>query len=98
MPGMNVPFEDSELTAITAAAQALGVSTRQYIRDAALRSALAKRDAFLAAALEACAYTADAFAEVCPQDSVPNAEYRQAEAKAARRLAEMDGEAGSHAA
>jgi hypothetical protein len=95
---MNVPFEDNELTAITAAAQAAGVSARQYIRDAALNSALAKRNEFLAAAMEAYDLTKDAFAELCPEDAAPNTEYRQAEADAARRLAEMDGRAQGHAA
>lgn len=98
MPGMNVPFEGNELDAITAAASAAGVSARQYIKDAALSRALAKRTVFLDAAMHHYDLTRAAFAEVCPEDAKPDTDLARAEAEAARTLADMDRQAHGTAA
>lgn len=98
MPGMNVRLDDNELAAITAAAQARGISVNQYIREAALDRALAKQTAFLDAAMDAYDFTKDAFAELYPEDAQPNHALRQAETDAARRLAELDRPAHGNAA
>jgi hypothetical protein len=98
MPGMNVPFEDDELTAVNAAAAAAGVSARQFIKDATLDKALAKRNQFLEAALSAYDYTRAAFAEVCPDDVEPRTVFLQDEDEAARLLAALDESAHGTAA
>ena len=90
--GMNVPFTDEdELETVRAAAKAAGLSTREYIRQAALNQALAVPTAFLDAALQHQERIRDAFAEVFPEDAAPKTGYGDAEAEAARRLAEPDG-------
>lgn len=91
--GMNVPFaDDDELDQVRRAATAAGLSTREYIRRAALSFANAVPNEFLQAAVEAHAHVKDAFAEILPEDGRPNEERRSAEAEAGHRLAELDGD------
>ncbi|MFD3450590.1 hypothetical protein ACFWVC_00165 [Streptomyces sp. NPDC058691] len=98
MPAMNVPFdEDDDLRAVTEAAAAAGVSTRQFIRDAALDRALAKPRAFLAAALAEQDRIAAVWAEHDPEDARPDPARHAAEAEAAAALAAMDNARGTAA-
>ncbi|MFF3256736.1 hypothetical protein ACFYWP_38515 [Actinacidiphila glaucinigra] len=95
--GMNVPFtDDDELDQVRRAAAAAGVSTREFIRQAALTQANAIPTAFLKAALEAHAYVKDAFAEILPEDGRPNDAYRAADGEAGRDLAELDADGQAH--
>jgi hypothetical protein len=90
---MNVPFtDDAELDQVRRAATAAGLSTREYIRRAALSFANAVPDDFLQAAVDTHAYVRDAFHEILPEDGRPNEARRAAEAEAGRRLAELDGD------
>ncbi|MFD3456612.1 hypothetical protein ACFWVC_31120 [Streptomyces sp. NPDC058691] len=89
--GMNVPFkDDDELDQVRRAAAAANLSTREYIRRAALSQANAVPTAFLEAAMEAHEYVKDAFAEILPEDGRPDPAYRAADAEAGRRLADLD--------
>jgi hypothetical protein len=89
--GMNVPFaDDDELETVRVAARAAGLSTREYIRQAALSQANAVPTAFLEAAMEAREHVRDAFAEVFPEDAAPSTANRDAETEAGRYLTEHD--------
>ncbi|MFC1405678.1 MULTISPECIES: DUF1778 domain-containing protein [Streptacidiphilus] len=84
---LNLRFKDAQQhQAITHAARAAGVSVQDYILEAALRRALAVQDRFVQAALDAHRITADAFADLDPQDSRPDTELRSREHAASRSL------------
>jgi Protein of unknown function (DUF1778)/Ubiquinol-cytochrome C chaperone len=76
--------------AITAAAQAEGVSVQDYVLEAALRRALAVQDQFVAAGLAAYAHTAADWADLDPDDAHRDPAAREREQHAARLLADAE--------
>ena len=96
---LNLRFKDPQQhQAITAAAKAAGVSVQDYILEAALRRALAVQDRFVQAALDAHRGTAEAFADLDPQDGRADTDLRGRERAAARsHPAQTDRQRGSAA-
>ncbi|WP_370130017.1 DUF1778 domain-containing protein [Streptacidiphilus sp. EB103A] len=81
---LNLRFKDPQQhQAITDAARAAGVSVQDYILEAALRRALAVQDRFVQAALDAHRTTADAFADLDPEDGRADTGLRERERAAA---------------
>jgi uncharacterized protein (DUF1778 family) len=89
---MNLRFKDPDQhERIKAAARAAGVSVQDFVLDAAMRRALAVQDRFVEAALAAFNDTAATWAELDPEDAVPDEDLAARERHAARALTESEG-------